>query len=63
MHNDTHLFTGVIIAAPNLFVIETVDSQKLAESINKSCESLSKSICVMIQVNTSQEASKLAKQI
>ena len=46
-----------ILAVENL-MIQTVDTEKLASKLNKACESASRSVEVMIQVNTSGEASK-----
>lgn len=47
--------TGV----PNLFMIETVDSAKLATTLNSSWEkqNRAKPLNVMVQVNTSKEES------
>lgn len=47
--------TGV----PNLFMIETVDSAKLATTLNSSWEkqNRAKPLNVMVQVNTSKEKS------
>lgn len=47
--------TGV----PNLFMIETVDSAKLATTLNSSWEKQNrvKPLNVMVQVNTSKEES------
>jgi len=47
--------TGV----PNLFMIETVDSAKLATTLNCSWEkqNIAKPLNVMVQVNTSKEES------
>lgn len=49
-------FTG----CNNLFVMETLDSEKLAQNLNNTWEKMEKaeSLNVMVQVNTSQEASK-----
>lgn len=50
-----------IINLPNLYMIETVDSQKLVDVLNKKWESLNKAedkLNVMIQINTSEEDGK-----
>lgn len=48
-----------ILTAPNLHVIETVDSEKLANALNNSWPKLRRNddsqLNVMVQVNTSQE--------
>lgn len=41
-----------------MYVIETVDSLKLAELLNNHMSSLSRTLNVMIQVNTSNEERK-----
>lgn len=48
------------IGVPNLFMVETVDSVKLANSLNVSWGKLNKPspLNVMVQVNTSKEESK-----
>lgn len=51
-----HLF---IIAIPNLYVVETVDSQKKADTLNKACAGLRPDpLRVFVQVNTSGEDGK-----
>lgn len=47
-----------LLSIPNLVVLETVDSQKLAEKLNKVCHELDRYIDVYVQVNTSGEGSK-----
>ncbi|KAH9488545.1 hypothetical protein Btru_061788 [Bulinus truncatus] len=49
-----------LLDVPNLFVVETVDSEKLAKSLNDTWERLKKpgKLQVMVQVNTSGEANK-----
>jgi pyridoxal phosphate enzyme (YggS family) len=47
-----------IIAIPNLFVVETVDSEKLASKLNSLCKESDRVLNVMVQVNTSAELSK-----
>ena len=49
-----------IVAIPNLFMVETVDSTKLATALDNACQKLadqSKRLKVMVQVNTSREPS------
>ena len=48
------------IGVPNLFMVETVDNVKLANSLNVSWGKLNKPgpLNVMVQVNTSKEESK-----
>jgi len=48
------LITGV----PNLQIIETVDSTKLAAAISKECQNHSRNIAIFLQVNTSGEDQK-----
>ena len=45
------------LGAPNLFMVETVDSLKLADALNKSWSRTGKSekLKIMVQVNTSDE--------
>lgn len=49
-----------LLTAPNLYVVETVDSEKLADAVDKAWAKLQKpeSLKVMVQVNTSSEESK-----
>lgn len=48
----------VLAAIPNLFMIESIDSRKKALSLEKACSSRTDPIGIMLQVNTSGEASK-----
>ena len=50
----------IIVGVPNLFMVETVDSAKLANTLNSSWGKKSKPdpLNVMVQVNTSQEESE-----
>ena len=52
-----------VVSVPNLYVVETVDSMKLADALNTSWIKLEKpqKLKVMIQVNTSGEESKKCK--
>ena len=49
----------MITGVPNLFMIETVDSAKLASTLNSSWgkQNKTKPLNVMVQVNTSKEES------
>jgi len=47
-----------VLRVPNLWVIETVDTVKLANKLNKACEDLNRRCRVFVQVNTSREANK-----
>nr|XP_020641793.1 proline synthase co-transcribed bacterial homolog protein [Pogona vitticeps] len=49
-----------LIAVPNLFMLETVDSAKLADKVNASWQKKGSSerLKIMVQVNTSREDSK-----
>jgi pyridoxal phosphate enzyme (YggS family) len=49
-----------IVEIPNLYVVETVDSEKLAKQLQKACLSVGRAdtLRVMVQVNTSDEESK-----
>jgi len=62
-HFIGHLQTNkvkALLRVPNLYMVETVDSAKLAKALDKACASLSRDdkLRVMVQVNTSGEASK-----
>jgi pyridoxal phosphate enzyme (YggS family) len=50
----------VVAAVPNLFVVETVDSEKLATQLQKACVTVGRAsrLRVLVQVNTSGEESK-----
>lgn len=47
-----------VVALPNLFVIETVDSKKLASAVNEACAKHNKQLNIFVQVNTSLEEEK-----
>jgi len=50
-----------VAAIPNLFMVETVDSTKLASALDSACQKFadqSRRLKVMVQVNTSREPSK-----
>ena len=46
-----------LVAIPNLHIIESVDSYKLAHKINKECSAISKTLRILIEVNISNEKS------
>lgn len=52
----------VLIGVPNLFMVETVDSAKLADKVNSSWQRIrganSQRLKIMVQINTSGEDSK-----
>ncbi|XP_048746939.2 pyridoxal phosphate homeostasis protein-like [Ostrea edulis] len=52
--------SGVLISCPNLYMVETVESIKIANTLNKQWESRNKQgkLRVMVQVNTSMEDNK-----
>lgn len=52
--------TGSLVSCPNLYMVETVDSNKIAETLNKQWETRKKAgkLKVMIQINTSMEENK-----
>ena len=47
-----------ILKVPNIAMIETVDSEKIAIELNKRCNGVYDSLNIMLQVNTTQEAQK-----
>jgi uncharacterized pyridoxal phosphate-containing UPF0001 family protein len=51
----------LILGIPNLFIVETIDSAKKADALNKACVSISREnkLKVYVQVNTSGEEGKL----
>ncbi|XP_038219468.1 pyridoxal phosphate homeostasis protein [Zerene cesonia] len=63
-HFIGHLQTNKInklLQSPNLYIVETVDSAKLADNLNKQWEKFRKTddkLKVMVQVNTSAEEAK-----
>ncbi|KAI9009645.1 hypothetical protein BC832DRAFT_529725 [Gaertneriomyces semiglobifer] len=48
----------LLAAIPNLWAVETIDSIKKADALNKACEGRSEALRVFAQVNTSGEESK-----
>lgn len=56
----TNFFVLMIAAVPNLYMVETVTSEKLAASLDSSWEKLNtEPLRVMVEVNTSEEESML----
>jgi uncharacterized pyridoxal phosphate-containing UPF0001 family protein len=49
----------IVLGIPNLWIVETVDSQKLADTLNSSClkRERQERLRIFIQVNTSREES------
>ncbi|KAL1923703.1 uncharacterized protein VTP21DRAFT_8683 [Calcarisporiella thermophila] len=47
-----------LAAIPNLWAVETIDSKKKADTLNKACAAREDPLRVFIQVNTSNEESK-----
>lgn len=51
-----------LLGAPNLYILETIDSVKLADTVNKQWPKFGKAeeekLKVMVQVNTSAEEGK-----
>jgi len=58
-HLQSNKCNQVVKGVPNLAVVETVDSQKLAKKLNHACEQFRETpLRVFLQVNTSNEESK-----
>ncbi|PNW88015.1 hypothetical protein CHLRE_01g010848v5 [Chlamydomonas reinhardtii] len=60
-HLQSNKVKAVLEGVPNLAMVETVDSAKLADKLNKTLETVSgrtAPLAVMVQVNTSGEESK-----
>lgn len=58
-HLQSNKAKGLVAAVPNLFMVETVDSEKIASHLNKAVMSEGRPpLRVMVQVNTSGEESK-----
>jgi pyridoxal phosphate enzyme (YggS family) len=47
-----------VCSVPNLYMVETVDRQKIAKSLNDAIKSQDRKLKVLVQVNTSNEESK-----
>lgn len=58
--SDKFPYLFFITAVPNLFMLETVDSMKLADKVNSSWQKKGspERLKVMVQINTSGEESK-----
>lgn len=54
----------IIIAIPNLYVVETVDSIKKADTLDKACKAVERKepLRVFVQVNTSEEDGKFREK-
>ncbi|KAG9307018.1 hypothetical protein G9A89_003069 [Geosiphon pyriformis] len=48
----------ILAAIPNLWAVETIDSAKNADALNKACASRESSLKVFVQVNTSGDKTK-----
>ncbi|KAJ3046081.1 hypothetical protein HDV00_003831 [Rhizophlyctis rosea] len=48
----------LLATVPNLYVVETIDSQKKADAMNKACANHVEPLRVFLQINTSGEGSK-----
>lgn len=57
-HLQSSKASKLIRAVPNLAVVETVDSIKLASKLNNACESIDRQLDIYIQVHTSDEDTK-----
>lgn len=58
-HLQSSKASRLIREVPNLFVVETLDSEKLAHKLNNACENVGRSpLNVFIQVDTSGEETK-----
>ncbi|GBG90890.1 hypothetical protein CBR_g51397 [Chara braunii] len=59
-HLQSNKAKGLIAEVPNLHTVETVDSVKIANHLNRACSSAARQerLRVMVQVNTSGEPSK-----
>lgn len=59
-HLQSNKAKALVQSIPNLYSVETVDSQKIANHLNRACEGAERDelLKVMVQVNTSGEESK-----
>ena len=57
-HLQSNKVNRVLTRVPNLYCIQTIDSIELANRINNSLKQQSKTLNILLQVNTSQEAQK-----
>lgn len=62
-HLQSNKAKALVQAVPNLYSVETVDSQKIANHLNRACEAAERDekLKVMVQVNTSGEESESQK--
>ena len=58
IHASDHPLTFHLTAIPNLDMMETIDSEKIATAIEKCWQNRSDQLKVLVQVNTSQEESE-----
>ena len=57
-HMIGHLQTNKVkklLTVPNLHLIETIDSIKLASFVNKSCANLNRTMQILVEILTSDE--------
>lgn len=57
-HLQSSKASKLIREVPSLYVVETIDSNKIATKLNAACESVDKILNVFIQVDTSGEETK-----
>mmetsp|Transcript_24750 Transcript_24750/g.32322 ORF Transcript_24750/g.32322 Transcript_24750/m.32322 type:complete len:254 (-) Transcript_24750:105-866(-) len=58
-HLQSNKARPLVTGVPNLYVVETVDSPKLAKALEKACISAGREeLNIFLQINTSQEAQK-----
>jgi pyridoxal phosphate enzyme (YggS family) len=57
-HLQSNKAKSLVKNVTNLFIVESVDSIKLANELNKACADRINRLKVLVQVNTSQETSK-----
>lgn len=57
-HLQSNKAKKLVVGVPNLAVVESVDSLKLAKKLNNACENVGRSLNIYIQINTSSEDTK-----
>ncbi|UJR26253.1 hypothetical protein I4U23_007593 [Adineta vaga] len=57
-HLQSNKVNRVLTRIPNLYCIQTIDSIELADRINNNLQQQSKTLNILIQINTSQEQQK-----
>merc|ERR1712032_190230 len=57
-HLQSNKAKALLGGVPNLSMLETVDSAKLADRLNRLCGEMERDLSIMVQVNTSGEESK-----